>query len=966
MCNDMILTATNNVNINNANNNTIQDFGEKIGGARKDYAAERMEFVQRLHGCTPEMLKSTTLSKVVTLAQLQKVAANLPQVSACACLAMWRTIGTKPSRSYRLSQWIEATRNVLDKIAAIIDGDTNCDAAAQLPEYDVLMASGYPLKPFSFGKYRVTRLVSSWYYYGDDRGKYAVVSGDYYRYKDMDPAAVAAWINEHVAADNDERKAGATFVLCKQDGVYFAAPKGKTRIHVREWSSREDAIIGMKNIADLRDRWEKIRTTPSLRRTTNRDRVGEDYRHGLSVTPEQFAAAFPFRGVEFGNWLTQGDRIIRLNETFDALHDLCVLCGLNADAVTLKSWLAMAFGSRGIPGANAHFEALHRVINLTKEHGAGSLAHEWFHALDNFTARRFDGRADQFATDDYSVLPEGELYEASRALYRGLKNSPFAKRSDELDYIKGKAYFAKTIEMAARAFEVYVIMLAKSKGMVVDFLANVSDYSAWQEAGMAHLYPYPTEDEMGVLAPLYERFLSAAAGASELSASAAELFAAGRKAVEAQKASEDERKAQERADKQALTDKRKAEAEAEVAAIADKVLAETPATWYKVFHSAGVRAYAVGGGIGFVFMVMDGKVGYLYTSENSRLKKDFRTAHQVRVEFKKGVDVEQALRKAADYGFCICNQEFYNMYRFPGAWRYASYAEFAAKFADQLAEARKASEPQKSPVTAQKVVDGTTTRNTDNDATAATSEPSAATSEQQGKSQSPDLNPQSEDAPAAGLSLVSISGGVAVVGDSRTTYKNRKLIKAHGARWNKDAKQWQATDAAAVESLRRWFGMDAQEQQPVYSEPEKSELPAWLKVGNIVRRGSYVCKITVIDVANNEVGYSAFKAAPMQDYRCDLRQFIHEVEISRPLNVPAWLHEGAKVVQRSDGAVRTVAHLWPSVMDASYCVETVEEPGEWYVPDKYREPTDADLNPSPTLAEIYEQEQQGIKAAAAG
>lgn len=68
-------------------------------------------------------------------------------------------------------------------------------------------------------------------------------------------------------------------------------------------------------------------------------------------------------------------------------------------------------------------------------------------------------------------------------------------------------------------------------------------------------------------------------------------------------------------------------------------------------------------------------------------------------------------------------------------------------------------------------------------------------------------------APAEGLELVEIAEGVAIVGDQRTTYKNRKQIKAHGAKWNKEAQQWQATTAEAVAALREWFGMTEQTAQ---------------------------------------------------------------------------------------------------------------------------------------------------------
>lgn len=74
-----------------------------------------------------------------------------------------------------------------------------------------------------------------------------------------------------------------------------------------------------------------------------------------------------------------------------------------------------------------------------------------------------------------------------------------------------------------------------------------------------------------------------------------------------------------------------------------------------------------------------------------------------------------------------------------------------------------------------------------------------------------------DEAPAEGLELVEIPGGVAVVGDSRTTFRHRKQIKAHGATWNKEAQQWQATEPEAVARLRQWFGVSEPEQ------PEQAE-----------------------------------------------------------------------------------------------------------------------------------------------
>lgn len=83
------------------------------------------------------------------------------------------------------------------------------------------------------------------------------------------------------------------------------------------------------------------------------------------------------------------------------------------------------------------------------------------------------------------------------------------------------------------------------------------------------------------------------------------------------------------------------------------------------------------------------------------------------------------------------------------------------------------------------------------------------------------------EAPAEGLQLVETVEGVAVVGDSRTTYRNRKQIKAHGATWNKTAQQWQASESEAVARLREWFGVSttptAEEADTANESEQKDE-----------------------------------------------------------------------------------------------------------------------------------------------
>lgn len=112
-----------------------------------------------------------------------------------------------------------------------------------------------------------------------------------------------------------------------------------------------------------------------------------EYSYGKDFTGEDYLETFGFYGGEFGNWLNQDERQATLNCGYDSFMDLAYCLGVTPKTISLGGKLSIAFGARGKGGKGAfaaHYEPLYNVINLTKMRGAGCLAHEWGHAFDYY------------------------------------------------------------------------------------------------------------------------------------------------------------------------------------------------------------------------------------------------------------------------------------------------------------------------------------------------------------------------------------------------------------------------------------------------------------------------------------------------------------------------------------------------------------------------------------------------------
>ena len=300
---------------------------------------------------------------------------------------------------------------------------------------------------------------------------------------------------------------------------------------------------------ELMQTYKSIKDMPFEREKENADRQGEERFGKEDITPDKYQELFGFyndtNGVEFGNWVEGDKRQEDLNRSATALLDLATALKLPPKALTLGSTLSLRFGSNGRGGKNAalaHYEPLYKAINLTKKRGAGSLAHEWFHALDNYLGKQgkngqtYLSEACYRARDLNRLKGEGaELQDtvviAMAKLVHAMRyDTDVLTRSKSLDKGKSKAYWGTNVEMAARCFEAYVkYKLGSEYGISNDYLVNIKTedkfyasqglmaYNDWKQAKEGkqtyskppYAYPYPTAEEMPRIAEAFDNLFAA-------------------------------------------------------------------------------------------------------------------------------------------------------------------------------------------------------------------------------------------------------------------------------------------------------------------------------------------------------------------------------------------------------------------------------------------------------------------------
>lgn len=274
----------------------------------------------------------------------------------------------------------------------------------------------------------------------------------------------------------------------------------RVKVVEQEFQTRENAMKYMAihaiEILETNTTFGEI----DLPRPENTVRKGLDRRKG-DAKDADFIRVFGFRGVEFGNWNNQAERQELLNDAFDGLMDLAEILNIPPAAISLNGELALAFGARGqgLSGAKAHYEPERAVINLTKLNGAGSLAHEWWHALDHYF-----GRQDGKAPSEWVTNADGS---------RSLK---IAKHFEDMSVTSGFSYKSNVREDVQEAYKQLVQTIFRKSENYIDDTVKVESFVSSARNNLKDQLDKLRADLNRELDPKYYKRFNKAASAEQL------------------------------------------------------------------------------------------------------------------------------------------------------------------------------------------------------------------------------------------------------------------------------------------------------------------------------------------------------------------------------------------------------------------------------------------------------------------
>lgn len=541
----------------------LEDDGRKMRARKDDYSRS---LLNPLRAELPEDFNKVTVAKYLPKPNYEKLINEGVSQDVIIALSMIRGITPPKPRGWKArhygKQWIGALEMYRDFSANLLEGkmtvqDLFSSVGAAAPDngyVELYRTLGYPLclKASDFKLHKVKprggQQMEYWWLscvsdksltssrlpaelrdrHFDSAQEAAEALASFLRLEDANGGPQEEGKKNSVKLDIRRYNAGprkGECIITKEliGGVRVVLKEGfKSSIEAREYLNEHED--------ELQEKLRRISRKPDVSHEVTSERVGMDYRNGENVDNVKFMEAFGVSGVTYGNWVAGPERQAKLNATYDAFMDLANLLGIPPRVISLKGSLGVQFGASGHSRAKAHYRLDDVSINLTRLSGDGSLAHEWWHALDHYFQRML-GRSIEMSSNQLKVKSvekdaEGNYLVQHETpgmneqagdmfgrLVRTIERSDYKERSRRMS---SSGYWHSTIELTARAFQSYVVKKMKDADLFNEYLSSHVSKELFDAADMEYIegtggksrYPYPTEEEIKEFAPLFDKFFA--------------------------------------------------------------------------------------------------------------------------------------------------------------------------------------------------------------------------------------------------------------------------------------------------------------------------------------------------------------------------------------------------------------------------------------------------------------------------
>lgn len=182
----------------------------------------------------------------------------------------------------------------------------------------------------------------------------------------------------------------------------------------------------------------------------------------------QLRKDFGLQRVNVGSWVSAQEQAQTAPQFYKAFTDLQNILGVPRAVISLRGSLSIRYGSGGRLGVCAHYEPDARTLALAKKAGPGSLAHEWFHALDHYLAQHcfvqsgpYDFASSLWLSEQPAkkhplVVTLFQCFEAILLSADRRTPSALVNASVSADQARDTLYYSRPEELCARAFEAFV------------------------------------------------------------------------------------------------------------------------------------------------------------------------------------------------------------------------------------------------------------------------------------------------------------------------------------------------------------------------------------------------------------------------------------------------------------------------------------------------------------------------------